>query len=181
MIIGIISAIVAFLPAMMANSLAVVFGGRLIIDGGRCLSGKRILGDGKTWSGLLGGTLSASLVGVVLALIFNPYLDMHGFPTPGIYIIFTLAFGALLGDICGSFVKRRLGKKRGEKMFILDQYDFVLGSFILTSLLFHEWMINTYLLDDRWTALLLIIVLIPLLHRGVNTIGYKIGLKKEPW
>ncbi len=181
MIVGIIASIVAYIPAMIANSLAVVFGGRYIIDGGRCLAGKRILGDGKTWSGLIGGTVSAFFVGMILAFILNPYLEMYGFPTPGIYIILTLAFGALLGDICGSLFKRRLGKERGANMFFLDQYDFVIGSFILTFTLFHEWAKDSYLTGDRWIALILIIMLTPLLHRGVNIIGYNLGLKKEPW
>ena len=36
------------------------------IDGGRVLSdGNRILGDGKTWNGLLGGTIGGGILGVL--------------------------------------------------------------------------------------------------------------------
>ncbi len=178
---GFVAAVVAYIPALIANSLAVVFGGRCIIDGGRELAGRRILGDGKTWSGLVGGTLSAALVGIVLALLFNPYLHMYPFPLPGIYIIVTMAFGSLLGDLFGSFVKRRMGRERGAKTPVLDQYDFALGSFLLTYILFPGWTRTIYMANGGWIALISIILLIPLLHRGVNILGYRLGQKKEPW
>src|SRR6266487_2676688 len=61
-----------FLPAFVANPMAVVFGGGTPIDFGRTLSdGERIFGDGKTWRGLLGGTSSGALLGLVLAVPLN--------------------------------------------------------------------------------------------------------------
>ena len=54
-------------PAYIANSVAVLTGGKYPIDQGRTLSdGNRILGDGKTWSGLLGGTLGGIMFGTIL-------------------------------------------------------------------------------------------------------------------
>ena len=61
-------------PAYIANSVAVLTGGKYPIDQGKTLSdGNRILGDGKTWSGLLGGTLGGVVFGLLLYL-GNPEL-----------------------------------------------------------------------------------------------------------
>jgi CDP-2,3-bis-(O-geranylgeranyl)-sn-glycerol synthase len=56
-----------FLPAYLANMSPVLIGRRfgalaIPIDGGRTLWGKRILGDHKTWRGLLAGIVAGTLV-----------------------------------------------------------------------------------------------------------------------
>ena len=54
-------------PAYLANTIAVLTGGRYPIDQGKMYSdGNRILGDGKTWSGLIGGTIGGIVVGLSL-------------------------------------------------------------------------------------------------------------------
>ena len=51
-------------PAYLANTFAVLTGGKYPIDKGKLHSdGNRILGDGKTWSGLIGGTIGGIIVG----------------------------------------------------------------------------------------------------------------------
>src|SRR2546426_2309087 len=58
-----------FLPAFVANPMAVVFGGGTPIDFGRTLRDReRLFGDGKTWRGLLGGTPA----GGVFWFVFYP-------------------------------------------------------------------------------------------------------------
>src|SRR2546425_163624 len=60
-----------FLPAYVANPMAVVFGGGAPIDLGRTFrDGERLFGDGKTWRGLVGGTLAGALLGLLLTLPF---------------------------------------------------------------------------------------------------------------
>ena len=54
--------------------------------------------------------------------------------------IIILPLGALLGDMGKSFVKRRLGKKRGESWPIADQYDLVAGAFILMLVFDPSWL-----------------------------------------
>ncbi len=175
---GIIIAIVAFIPAMAANSLAVIFGGKYPIDRGASIGGKRILGDGKTWSGLLGGVLSAAMLGLVIGTILD---TLYPAGSKGYIIIFSLSLGALLGDICSSFIKRRLGRKRGERVPFMDEYDFVVGALLLTYAFEPAWVGDMYVGYDSGISLLIILILIPLLHRTTNIIGYKIGMKKEPW
>ena len=52
------------LPAYLGNTIASIVGGGSPIDNGRNWNdGRRILGDGKTWRGLIGGVLGGMLVG----------------------------------------------------------------------------------------------------------------------
>ena len=174
-----------FLPAMVPNSAAVVFGGKTKIDFGRSWRGKRIFGDGKSWRGFFGGALSGVLVGLILIAVssvwdpenywgFGPFWDNVG-------VLFCLSFGAVLGDLCGAFIKRRLGMERGQKAPILDQYDFVIGAFLVTALFFPDWVYANYIEGWHIAALIFIIVIMFAIHRIVNIIGYRMGLKKEPW
>lgn len=174
-----------FLPAMVPNSAAVVFGGKTKIDFGRSWRGKRIFGDGKSWRGFFGGALSGVLVGLILIAVssvwdsenywgFGPFWDNVG-------VLFCLSFGAVLGDLCGAFIKRRLGMERGQKAPILDQYDFVIGAFLVTALFYPDWVYANYIEGWHIAALIFIIVIMFAIHRLVNIIGYRMGLKKEPW
>lgn len=174
-----------FLPALVPNSAAVLFGGGVPIDRGRTWRGKRILGDGKTWSGLVGGVLSGILVGFVQLLITTPgagteYLGYGSMPqAAGIVVV--MAVGSLLGDMGGAFLKRRMGLERGAKATGLDQYDFVVGALLLTALFFPAWFYGIYIEGNGLLALLALIIIVPVIHRLVNIIGYRRGLKKEPW
>lgn len=174
-----------FLPALIPNSAAVLFGGGTPIDFGKTWRGKRILGDGKTWSGLAGGVAAGTFLGLVLLAIsyfFDP-VDFWGYGSfpQNAYIVFTLSLGSLLGDICGAFIKRRFGMERGQKAPVLDQYDFVAGAMLLTCLCFPDWFISTYISGSGWISLLAVLIAVPILHRSVNIIGFKMGKKKEPW
>jgi CDP-2,3-bis-(O-geranylgeranyl)-sn-glycerol synthase len=82
-----------------------------------------------------------------------------------------LAFGALFGDIVGSFVKRRFGLPRGADVPLLDQWNFVLGA-----LLFSFWFTDITI----WMVLIMLLIT-PLVHRIANIIGHKLKVKKEPW
>ncbi len=174
-----------FLPAYVANPMAVVWGGGTPMDFGRRLrDGERLLGDGKTWRGLIGGVLSGALLGFVLTLPFV-LLDpgstwSFGAPIDAFLASAVLALGALLGDVAGAFVKRRMHKPRGAKAPVLDQYDFVAGG-LLASLLIAGWSVPRFFSADAWFGLLAIILITPALHRGVNILGYRMGKKHEPW
>lgn len=179
------------LPAYIANTVAALIGGGSPIDGGNNWNdGKRILGDGKTWKGLIGGTIGGVVTGIIVLKIGNPISGIDGFTESDnlldlegnnyIHISAVLSFGALFGDILASFVKRRIGFERGSMALGLDQYDFVVASLALTWLLYGQWI--SELFDNHlWRELATVFILTPLLHRGVNIIGYRIGVKNEPW
>lgn len=174
-----------FIPAMLPNSAAVLFKGDTKIDFGRSWRGKRIFGDGKSWRGLIGGAFSGILVGAVmigLASIWDPE-NYWGFGPfwSNIGILICLAFGAVFGDLMGAFIKRRLGMERGQKAPILDQYDFVIGAFLVTSLFFPDWVYSTYIEGWHIFALIFLVALMFGIHRIVNIVAFRLKLKKEPW
>ena len=172
------------LPAYVANPMAVVFGGGTPMDFGRTLrDGRRLLGDGKTWRGFVGGIASGFVVGLVLqsiASLVNPRLSFGEWPgVLGIFVL--LPFGALLGDLLGAFIKRRLGLARGAKAPGLDQYDFLIGTFLVLLLATPSWWLARFWIGDAIWGLGFIILITPFLHRVVNVIGFRWGHKREPW
>jgi len=191
----IIQAFWIIIPAYVANGCAVLVGGGKPIDFGKnWKDGKRILGDGKTWRGLLVGTFLGMTVGFGLS-VAAMYIDARGYGYLGlsdfygfpfmIPIIFSICFGALLGDIVESFFKRRIGKKRGEDWIPFDQIDFLLGmlffSFIvagilqLLSLTEKNWFFENLTI---WHALFLLAIT-PFFHFLGNILHRKGKSKKS--
>jgi CDP-2,3-bis-(O-geranylgeranyl)-sn-glycerol synthase len=173
------------IPAYVANPSAVLFGGGKPMDFGKKLKdGERVLGDGKTWRGFFGGVGSGIIIGFVQVGVSSPFDDGHlGFgPYPNfLLVIILLAFGALFGDVLGSFVKRRFKIKRGKKAPGLDQYDFLIGAWLLVLIFKYQWFLESFIYWPNTLALITVIILTPFLHRGVNILGYKIGKKDVPW
>jgi CDP-2,3-bis-(O-geranylgeranyl)-sn-glycerol synthase len=112
-------------------------GGTPIDFGKNYKDGRRILGDGKTWNGLFVGAFFGITGGFGITVVaiyannskefaFLGLNDFGHFPIM-IPIICSICFGALLGDIIKSFLKRRIGKNRGEDWIPFDQLDFILG------------------------------------------------------
>lgn len=167
------------LPAYLPNNCAVIFGGGIPLDfGGTYNDGRRILGDGKTYRGTIAGIACGILAGLSLNLIAsNLSLPTFGDGIGQIPILVGLSAGSMLGDIVASFFKRRIGLKRGAPLFIIDQLDFVFGSWILTYLLAPVWFMENF----TPTVLLVALIITPILHRVTNIIGYRIGAKREPW
>lgn len=176
------------LPAYLANPAAQVTGGGLPMDFGRTAGdGRPVLGPGKTWRGLVGGVLGGLAVGslqvVASAALDDPTVlpsfdPAGGAASPASFaVVAVLALGALLGDAVKSYAKRRVGKERGQRMPIADQYDFVLGAWLLSFALFPAWFAASF----PPAAVVLILLITFALHRGVSALGYRMGLKAEPW
>lgn len=186
----VIQALWIIIPVYVSNASAVIVGGGTPIDFGKTWGdGKRILGDGKTWRGLLSGTFIGMTAGfglVVAASYINAseynFLNLNnfeGFPLM-IPIIFSLCFGGLYGDIVESFFKRRIGKNRGEDWIFFDQIDFILGalvfSFLVSGLLqisgfmSYNWFVKSF---SIW-HILVIILITPFFHLTSNFIHKQI-------
>jgi len=175
----ILHALYYFSPAYAANSLPVLFGGGKPIDFGRyCRDGRRVLGDGKTWRGFVVGLFFGYLMGLLWY-----FLSMSGplsqtyygidFRMPDPFFGLYMGLGALLGDMLASFLKRRLGLERGQRLWGLDQLDFLIGAAVFAYLLAPTFPI--------WQSLVAIAVITPLFHLIGNFIGYKAGAKSVPW
>ncbi|MGC8913587.1 MAG: CDP-2,3-bis-(O-geranylgeranyl)-sn-glycerol synthase [Thermoplasmata archaeon] len=171
-------------PGYAVNSLAVLVGGGTPMDfGKKFIDGRRILGDGKTWRGFIGASLLGIGIGLTenLGAVYypNPYLPPYSENWMQTFLICAvLCVGAMSGDALGSFIKRRMGYERGEKAIILDQFTFVLFSWCLLAVFFWDWFHVHFL---NLPAIVVILVITPLLHRGINIVGYKMGKKKVPW
>ncbi len=184
-IIAILQGLWLILPAFAANSGAVFFGGGRPVDGGKFhRDGRRYLGDGKTWRGVIGGITFGVFIGV-LQIIANSFSEWpeftFGFFPHNLVVAFSLAFGALLGDMIGSYFKRRMGKERGSKAPILDQYDFLIMAFVLVLVFEAGWFLEHYINDYAFLGLIAVMAITPILHRLSNIIGYRIGRKEVPW
>ena len=94
-------------------------------------------------------------------------LPVYGSITGGLILGFLMAFGALLGDLVGSFIKRRIGLQSGEPAPIMDQLDFVVGALILSLLV----------VKISWEFFIIVAVLTLILHLGSNMIAYLLGIK----
>jgi CDP-2,3-bis-(O-geranylgeranyl)-sn-glycerol synthase len=171
------SAFWVMLPAYVPNSAAAAVGGGVPIDGGRCWSDKRrILGDGKTIRGFIGGVLCGCFIGGLQILAQTNAL-FSSLPAMNPLAIILLATGALVGDMVKSFFKRRAGIDRGGKWPIVDQYDFVVGAFVFLLIGDPTFASLTLTLP----VIIAILIITPVLHRVVNIIGYKMGVKDVPW
>lgn len=189
----IIQALWLVIPAYIANGSALLVGGGKPIDfGKKWKDGRRILGDGKTWRGLVTGAFLGMTggFGITVAAIyiaksefgFLGLNDFGRFPLM-IPIITSVCFGALLGDILESFFKRRIGKKSGEDWIPFDQLDFILGalffSFIISSLVqiigvtSHNWFFDSF---SVWHILVLLIIT-PFFHLLANFVNKKVRKK----
>ena len=149
----------------------------------------------KTWQGFFGGIIAGTVVGIVLVLIsmfaiwsfvqnqITTYPEMvlgdstylkQFFNPPflmGLLRVFLVSLGAPLGDLIGSFIKRRFNLERGAPAPIIDQLDFLLGAIFLAYIVF----------PLRWMYIVFAILITLLLHVLANTLAYKLGYSKEPW
>ena len=152
------------MPAYLANVSALSFGGGKPVDFGRYfIDGRRIIGDGVTWRGLIIGTIIGTFFGFIQGIISGNLWE-------GILIGLFLGGGALIGDACGSFIKRRLRIERGRPAPGLDQLDFVIGALLFASIIVVLPM----------EMILLIVIITMILHVSANIIAYLIGIK-EVW
>jgi len=164
----IFNALYYIFPAYCANAAPVIFGGGRPIDEGRnFLDGKPIFGSNKTWRGFISGILIGTLVGWAQETL----APNAGLPKGSLLLGFILSLGALIGDLIGSFIKRRLNLKPGKPLPISDQIDFV-----LVALLFSLAVQPPPLIE----ALIIILLTAPI-HILVNLMAYLLRLKKTPW
>src|SRR3990172_11396126 len=149
-------------PAYCANAAPVLAGGGLPMDFGKnFFDGRRVFGKNKTFRGFFFGLAIGGLVGLTEYFLF-------GYP-----LLFSLfsPLGALLGDLTGAFLKRRLDIAPGGLLPIVDQVDFVVGA-VLFSL---------PLGIVSWELAVTVMLVTPPIHLFTNFVAYKLKLKSNPW
>ena len=159
------------IPALIANGFPVM-ASKIIkkkhrIDNGINLKdGNPLFGKTKTIEGFISGMIGGALVGALLN-----YLNWVNMPQMGAELGLILGFGALTGDLIGSFIKRRRNLKSSQKSFLIDRIDILFGVYLIVPL--------TGLFTIYWIPFHIIYCIV--FMKMFSTIGYILGLKKVPW
>jgi len=141
------------------------------IDANKRFRGKRILGNNKTWRGLIFGTLTGTLT-IQLQPFFLKHLHLINYGQYNLWLLgFALSFGVLFGDMVGSFIKRQINIKPGKPCFPLDQLD-ALGGALL-------FMFPFGFLTTKMVLTLIIFVLIT--HILIRHAGYYLNIVDKKW
>jgi CDP-2,3-bis-(O-geranylgeranyl)-sn-glycerol synthase len=158
----VVEALKLIFPAYCANATPVLAGGGLPLDFGKTfIDGRRIFGKNKTFRGFFFGLAIGVLVGLAENFLF-------GYP-----LLFSLLspLGALLGDLTGAFLKRRLDIAPGGMLPVVDQIDFVVGAIV--------FLLPLSIISLELAIAMLIIT--PPIHLLTNFVAYKLKLKSNPW
>ncbi|WP_309371566.1 CDP-archaeol synthase [Nitrosomonas sp.] len=121
------------------------------------LDRNRLLGNAKTWRGLIGSLLITSLFGLWLGYEFETG--------------FLIAAGAMSGDLLSSFIKRRLSLPPSSMAPFLDQ--------IPESLLPAMLVMQTFQLIAIDLAYLVAVFFV--LEYVLSFLLYKLGIRKKPY
>lgn len=128
------------------------------LDGGLVfLDGRALLGASKTWRGVIGSLLVTPIAAILL-----------GFPAA---VGFTVALGAMMGDCCSSFIKRRLGIRASGKALGLDQIPESLLPLLLLS---GEW-------DLALEGILLLVFAFFVMELLLSRILYWLDIRQQPY
>ena len=171
------------LPAWVANATPVLGGGGRPIDGGRYLrDGRRLFGKGKTVRGFVVGLVFGTLTGLAqffAAPYLRPLLAVFVTITPEMDYVLSMqipvaalmSFGALIGDLVGSFIKRRVGVESGDPSPAMDQLGFIIMALAFAAPIFMPSPV----------FVMILIITTFFIHLFSNALGYLLGLKKHPW
>ena len=123
----------------------------------RFVDNNRLIGDSKTVVGLI---ISLLVPNIISYLLFENFY--------GIY----LGAGLYLGAVTSGFIKRRLKIKRGGSLPVVDQTDYIIGTYLLLN-------ISNIIYFNSQMVPIFIIGLV--LHPILVFIAYKVNLRTAPW
>jgi len=145
--------------------------------------GKRLLGDNKTWRGLVIQIIFCTLGGGIQGWLqergfiphWLPFLD---YTRLGLLIGFLLGLGMTLGELPNSFLKRQFDIPPGQRtsgiwgalFFVLDQVDLAIG----------VWFFFFFLVKPPVLLVIWSLVLTLVLHLSVSSFGYILRMRKTP-
>lgn len=127
------------------------------VDGGRLWrDGRPVLGNSKTWRGVVSGALACALFALMTGFGF----------------VFGFLFGllGLAGDMLSSFIKRRLGLASSARALGLDQIPEALLPMLLAM-----WWLPVSL----WVVLV-VVVLFTLSNIYGSPLLYRLGIRRQP-
>lgn len=151
----ILEAIIYYFPAVFANIgifLTWFFSGKKVF----LIVSKKWFGTHRGYDAFFYGIFYGGIGGLIIG---------------NFWLGFVQGLGVWLGNLFGSFVKRRLNIPPGEEMPILDQIDFLLGATI----------VGSFVLKPSLQWFLLIVVLASVFHRIASYFLFKMGMKDVPY
>ncbi len=113
--------------------------------------------------------------------IFQYYFIGGEFPLNFLVLLIRIilaSYGAVIGDLVGSFLKRRFDIKSGAPFWSVDQLDFALIAILFVSI--PGFISPLFILPDIYIFIFLII-LTPAVSVIANTVAYLVGLKSVPY
>ena len=146
------------------------------LDFNKKINGKRVLGDHKTFRGLLfgivGGILGVLLQSYLFTFTFFKELSLINYNEINIFLFgFLMGLGVIAGDAVGSFIKRRINLKPGQSFIPLDQIVAPFGAIIFL-LPIH---------NIGWKVLLLAPFISFFFHILIKWIGYALKIEDKKW
>jgi len=166
------------MPAYFANMAPVIFKRFKFlgypVDFNKKLGNKPVLGKNKTYRGIFFGVLAALVIAYLQFYLYQyPFFRSISFYNYNNWAIigFLLGFGALLGDLVKSFIKRRMNVKPGKRFIPLDQIDYSIGAIALFS--FYDALSSS--------KILIIIIMSFFLHIITNHSAFYLKIRDEKW
>jgi len=166
--IEILSTILLFVPAFLANATPVVvknIPGLRTWNTSICTS---IFGKNQTWRGLISGVLVANIASIFIFSFLGKHLPLEKNP---VLVGLLLGLGALIGDLVESAIKRKMGRKPGAPLPFWDGADYILGALVFLAPIYRPGL----------TSVIILILISPLLSLIANSISYALGWKKVWW
>lgn len=170
-----------FIPAGVANVVPIIASKMPLIrrfdyplDSYMSFRGYRILGDHKTWRGIIVGVLAGIVSALILALgqSCDAMFSLCNFDKTisTITVGLLLSFGALAGDALKSFFKRQMNIGSGKPWYVFDQIDYIIGAslctFWLVPLPWYDYFLGMFI----WGGISLL----------MSYIGFLTRFKKSP-
>jgi CDP-2,3-bis-(O-geranylgeranyl)-sn-glycerol synthase len=167
------------LPVYFANMAPVIVKNIFLnlkrpIDFNKKINDKPIFGKNKTFRGLIFGIVFAIMITGTQSILYrnNIFVDLSVVDYSNWLLIgFLMGFGAIFGDLVGSFIKRRLNYASGKSFILLDQLDFVIGALIFVS----------PLVILELNKIIIILILSFFLDIIVNHFAFYEGIRQEKW
>tara|TARA_Y100000310_G_scaffold255534_2_gene263045 strand:- start:5865 stop:6404 length:540 start_codon:yes stop_codon:yes gene_type:complete len=144
------------------------------LDFNKKIGNKPIFGKHKTFRGLVFGILFAVIIAYLQFLLYdnNILVDIAIIDYSNWLLIgLLMGFGAMLGDLAESFVKRRINYESGKPFVPFDQLDFVVGGLIFV------YPLVVLSLDK----IVIILILSFVLDIIVNHLAFYLKIRKERW
>ena len=165
------------LPAAAANIIPVLVKNNFKILSypldlkAKFFDGKRVLGDHKTFRGVIFAVIAAVIAVLIQRELHDNYLlnalSLVNYQEINIWLFGTLiGLGVMLGDSLGSFAKRRLDIKPGKSFYLVDQIGSAIGLGIL--------VLPIYV--PSWKIFIYLILIWTLGHFIIKYLGYLIGI-----